>query len=561
MTRIITEEEEIQAAALAWNNIVELVYKSPYVPVSELRPSKKQVEFLAYDGDECLYGGGVGGGKSDALLMAALMYVSVPGYSALLLRRTYRQLAGDGGLIPRSKEWIGNKAQWREKSMQWTFPSGATITFGYFDHADDRNLYLGGAWQFCGWDEATLFKPEWYEFMFSRLRKPDWICTNCKFPLKRANFTVQEFHHKPICKNCRQPIDLATMKHKTEQRYCDKPELPECDHPIPVSMPTNHLGMSLADVPIRVRAASNPGSIGHDYFKRRFVVQGAPKRFVKSLLDDNPGLDKEDYKKKLDKLDPITKAQYLNGDWDAYQGGRFKKSWFREFWIEPDRNANPVYVWENRDTEGVIHNGWPTCPYGGIPVSLCWNLITVDPAASVDDANDYTVIGVFAVTPTGEIFTLEIVRERLAIEQIVPRIEKLCGDYSPQFVGIEDVAFQLGIVREGQRSLGVAVERLKPEGKGKLVRATPAIIRASEGQIFIPKDEPQGSYPWLADYLAELVQFTGDDSLDSFDDVVDVLSYCVASLAKHGLACPIVIQPSEEEYAVERELGIFMSNG
>ena len=51
--------------------------------------STPQSLFLLLDGLEAFYGGAAGGGKSDALLMAALMYVDVPGYAALILRRTY----------------------------------------------------------------------------------------------------------------------------------------------------------------------------------------------------------------------------------------------------------------------------------------------------------------------------------------------------------------------------------------------------------------------------------------------------------------------------------------
>lgn len=532
---VIISDMEVDAASLACLKIAELIYKSPFIPVSNIRPSKKQIEFLAYDGEESLYGGAMGGGKSDAILMAALMYATVPGYSALILRRTYRQLSGDGCLIPRSKEWIGDRAVFREKMMQWTFPSGATLTFGYYDHDDDRNLYLGGAWQYCAWDEATSFKPAWYEFMFSRLRKPDWICKNCQQPLTRDNFTVQEFRHK-------------------------RPG--SCAAPEPVPMPTNHLGIAIPDVPIRVRSASNPGGPGHSYFKARFVVDGAPKVFVKSLLEDNPGLDKEDYKKKMANLDPVTRAQYLNGDWFVYSGNRFKKSWFREFWVEPDRNGNPVYKWDEVDTEGKTHSGWPTCSYGGVPVSMTWNMVVVDPASRSEEKHDYTAIGVFAVTPNGEILVLEIVREQMPLQDIVPRIGSLCKDYNPVFVAMEDSNFQIGIINEARRSLNVTIQRLSPEGKAKLIRATPAIIRASEGQLFVPKDEPRGKFPWLDDYLAEMIVYTGDEAMDSHDDVVDVTAYAVQCLSRHGLASPMVINPDEDvsEYNDRGTgLGIFNS--
>jgi len=53
---------------------------------------------------EVLYGGAAGGGKSDALLMGALQFVDVPGYAAILFRRTFSDLALPDALIPRSHE-------------------------------------------------------------------------------------------------------------------------------------------------------------------------------------------------------------------------------------------------------------------------------------------------------------------------------------------------------------------------------------------------------------------------------------------------------------------------
>lgn len=52
-------------------------------------PFEKQRAFLLLDCLEAGYGGAAGGGKSDALLMAALQRVDVPGYAAILFRRTY----------------------------------------------------------------------------------------------------------------------------------------------------------------------------------------------------------------------------------------------------------------------------------------------------------------------------------------------------------------------------------------------------------------------------------------------------------------------------------------
>ena len=66
---------------------------------SPTQPTPKQRAFLALDCLEALYGGAAGGGKSEALLMAALQYVHVPGYAAILFRRTYADLSLPGALM------------------------------------------------------------------------------------------------------------------------------------------------------------------------------------------------------------------------------------------------------------------------------------------------------------------------------------------------------------------------------------------------------------------------------------------------------------------------------
>ncbi len=135
-------------------------------------PTDRQKAFLELDCLEALYGGAAGGGKSDALLMAALQYVHIPGYSALLLRRTYADLALPEAIMDRSKTWLmGSGAQWNDRDKRWTFPSGATLTFGYLDNDRDRYRYQSAAFQFIGWDELTQFPESWYLYLFSRLRR------------------------------------------------------------------------------------------------------------------------------------------------------------------------------------------------------------------------------------------------------------------------------------------------------------------------------------------------------------------------------------------------------
>lgn len=156
-----------------WEEILKfLTPKTP--PFCPEEPSLTQKVFLRTNALEALFGGAAGGGKSSALLMAALQYVDVPNYNAILFRRTYADLALPGAIMDRFQAWIANydDVRWNANNYTAVFPSGARISFGYLNNSQDYLRYKGAEFQFIGMDEVTEIRENDYRYLFSRLRRP-----------------------------------------------------------------------------------------------------------------------------------------------------------------------------------------------------------------------------------------------------------------------------------------------------------------------------------------------------------------------------------------------------
>jgi hypothetical protein len=156
--------------------LAETIYRNRYIPESHREPLFNQKLFLTYTGEELFYGGAAGGGKSDALLMGALQYYKEPLYDALIIRRTYTDLSQSNSIMDRCEQWLmpyiqTGEIKYNRLDKKFTFPSGATLTFGYLANDRDLNRYQGGEWQYIGIDEATQLSEKQIRYLHSRLRK------------------------------------------------------------------------------------------------------------------------------------------------------------------------------------------------------------------------------------------------------------------------------------------------------------------------------------------------------------------------------------------------------
>ena len=415
-------------------------------------PTAKQTAFLLVNDKEVFFGGAAGGGKSDALLMAALQYVEEPSYAAILFRKTYADLALPGALMDRAKEWLIPHAdvKWNEKDKTFTFLSGATLTLGYLENDNDKYRYQSSEFQFIGFDELTQIVKGCYTYMFSRLRR-----------LKSSN------------------------------------------------------------VPLRVRSASNPGGAGHDWVHQRFLIEGPSKGriFIPATSRDNPYLDNESYMESLAELDPITRAQLQEGDWNVKHGGSlFDRSWFKVVDHVPEGTRKLRY----------------------------WDLAATEPKPGKDP--DFTV-GLKLEELDGTYYISDVRRMRKTpgeVEKLVKQTADIDGYETRIYMEEEpgssgkNNTYNYGKILTGYAFWG------NRETGAKHLRAAPASSAAERGLICVVRGV------WNTEFLDELEAYPNvnhDDQLDGLSG-----AYRMLTSKANFAAIPIGIKSISGSYWRGREI-------
>lgn len=295
-------------------------------------------------------------------------------------------------------------------------------------------------------------------------------------------------------------------------------------------------------LPIRIRAATNPGGEGHDWVKRRWLPwlgtdaevskAGLPRAaagevlwfkriddkdiltdaadpdalsraFIPASVYDNPALMQADphYIQRLESLPLIERKRLLEGDWTiAPAGNVFKRKWFQVGLAAP----------------------------AGLRVVRYWDL-----AASTKTSADYTVGAKVGVSGDGRWYVLDITRGRWAwpdARRVITATAKLDGPDCPQI--IEDVAFQRAayddLIRLPELA-GYQIKKQAPQGD-KLNRALIWSSKAEGGILWL------GQGAWTMDFISEAVGFSGDGK--THDDQVDAVSGAVQALAAPRYAPP-----------------------
>ncbi len=278
----------------------------------EWRPTERQEFFLSipYDVFEILYGGALGGGKSEVGLIFPLVNKTIltriqlfqhPEFVGIIFRRTYQQL--EKSLIPRAKimyEAVG--ARYNETKKLFEFPdkdgnekAGGKVFLSHMENEKDVLQHDTNEYNYVFIDQAEQFTEFQLRYISSRIRR------------------------------------------------------------------------SNPDLPALYRLSANPGGISHTYLRKRFIepareghvllvdkITNTSRMFVPAKLTDNPHLEVNDpdYRNRLNILPESERSAKISGDWFTFSGQKFSE--FRELHIpgEPD---NAIHICK----PFVIPSFWP----------------------------------------------------------------------------------------------------------------------------------------------------------------------------------------------------------
>jgi len=269
-------------------------------------PSVRQAKFHASDAFEAFFGGAAGPGKSTALCGDAITYcLKYPGHRAFFFRRTTVQLRQ--GTLPALMLQIApyNSLPDQYKSIM---PNGKPLTIRY--NGSDKCLYFSNG--------------SFIQFAY------------CSGMADLGNYSSIEIHW----------LGIDELTQFTEEEY-------------------NFLKTRVRagdERPLRVRAASNPGGIGHNWVKDRFIESTDPdvnyeqevpyeewfededtgerysqsRVFIPAYVSDNPNKQiRIYYRRNLNTIkDPQLRRALLKGDWDAFSGQVFTE-WDKEMHVIP----------------------------------------------------------------------------------------------------------------------------------------------------------------------------------------------------------------------------------
>ena len=255
----------------------------------------------------------------------------------------------------------------------------------------------------------------------------------------------------------------------------------------------------LSEVPLRMRAASNPAP---NWVRQRFIVEGKKENriFVPSKLQDNPGIDADSYRLALQALDPIERRRLEEGDWwSTTLGTLFDRTSF----VILDSSEIPEVASSARAVR-------------------FWDLAATEPSHSNPNP-DYTV-GTLMLFDNGIAYVLDVKKARVRgekVEQLIAQTAYEDGHGVAIRMEQEPGSSGKALVDQYARYVvpGYDFSALRATGD-KVTRARPFAAACANGNVRVLRGA------WLTDWFDELSSFPeACDHDDQVDSAVGAFTY------------------------------------
>jgi predicted phage terminase large subunit-like protein len=308
----------------------------PPPPENAIRPQPgPQERFASCSADIAVYGGAAGGGKSWSLLLEPLYHVGNPPFGAVVFRRTHPEITNEGALWDQSvRLYPAAGGVPKAGSLSWTFPGGASVSFGHMQHEADVLKWHSSEVPLIEFDELTTFTEHQFVYMLSRNRSTCGVR-----PYVRAGCNP----------------DAASWVARWVAWYVD----PATGYPIP-----ERAG--------RLRWFVRDGETIRWADTRAELLEGYPDllpksfTFVPATLESNAKLNEADpgYRANLMALSRVDRERLLKGNWlianvlGEWPADYFGRHLWFEDWPPESERACTVVAWDPSKGSDARYGDW-----------------------------------------------------------------------------------------------------------------------------------------------------------------------------------------------------------
>lgn len=431
----------------------------------EIKPQPgPQTEFLSTQADIAFYGGAAGGGKSFGLLLDPLRHYTNARFGAVIFRKNSVQVRNEGGLWDESMQiYPLIKGHPKQANLQWTFPSGMSISFSHLEHEKSVLDHQGSQMGWMGFDEITHFSQNTFFYMLSRNRSASGVS-----PKIRAT--------------CNPDPDSWVRSFIDWWIGEDGYPIPERSGKLRYFIRTGDQ-MVWADSPDEIYAQFGNGS----------EIRPKSVTFIPSKLQDNKILMEKDpgYLGNLLALSHVDRMRLLEGNWNirASAGELFKQEWFPIIDAIPSGWIWAIRFWDRAATKPHEGNKDPDWTRGIKLYKYPDGTMCVADLKSMRDSPGQ-VENLIKTVASHDTHSVSIMSQK-----------------DPGSAGVKEAEYFI-------RMLSGYIVHVQTISKDKITRAKPVSAQAEAGNIQVLRA------PWNYEFFRELENFPDG----KHDDIVDTLS-------------------------------------